>query len=206
MVVPVDLNAIIYKNAKTLAAFHQVVRQKFLDFKIFTSEIRIYGNCTCAFQLNNSEAAEKYTVKAKEIETAINAVLWDNSSGVWYDYDLKEGTLRRAFYPSNIFPLWAGVPIPGNNQTSAAIRIIEYLLNAGALIWDGGIPTSLVNTTQQWDFPNAWPPLQHLFVESLDTLDYGPAQELAFDTAQKWVASNYLAYKKYNNTMYEKVS
>ena len=29
------------------------------------------------------------------------------------------------------------------------------------------MPTSLVNTTQQWDFPNAWPPLQMVMIEAL---------------------------------------
>ena len=27
------------------------------------------------------------------------------------------------------------------------------------LSYPGGIPTSLRNTGEQWDFPNAWPPL-----------------------------------------------
>lgn len=32
------------------------------------------------------------------------------------------------------------------------------------LTYQYGIPTSLRNTGQQWDFPNAWAPLQDLVI------------------------------------------
>ena len=28
----------------------------------------------------------------------------------------------------------------------------------------GGVPTTLENSGQQWDFPNIWPPLEHIIV------------------------------------------
>lgn len=31
--------------------------------------------------------------------------------------------------------------------------------NVGVLNFPGGIPTSLIESGEQWDFPNAWPPL-----------------------------------------------
>lgn len=39
------------------------------------------------------------------------------------------------------------------------------------LIQKGGVMTSLYNSSQQWDAPNAWPPLQYFSVEGLD--NYG---------------------------------
>ena len=41
-------------------------------------------------------------------------------------------------------------------------------LTAG-LIRAGGVLTSLYNTSQQWDSPNAWPCLQFFIVEGLNT-------------------------------------
>jgi len=153
-------------------------------------------------QLNNTASANKYEETAEKIKLAINSVLWDETVGVWLDYDLQEQVGRNQFYSSNIFPLWAGI---GCNDSSTVQKVLNYLQSSQALNWEGGIPTSLVNSSQQWDFPNAWPPLQHLFVEALDNSGYGPAKDVAFDTAQKWVANNYLTYKRYNNTMFEKV-
>lgn len=36
---------------------------------------------------------------------------------------------------------------------------------SGALRYPGGIPTSLKESGQQWDYPNAWPPLQHMLID-----------------------------------------
>lgn len=42
------------------------------------------------------------------------------------------------------------------------------LQKAGAFNYPGGIPTSLVKeTNEQWDFPNGFPPLQHLIIEGM---------------------------------------
>lgn len=35
------------------------------------------------------------------------------------------------------------------------------------LIQDAGIATSLNNSGQQWDYPNAWAPLQSMMVDAL---------------------------------------
>ena len=34
--------------------------------------------------------------------------------------------------------------------------------------------TSLYNTSQQWDAPNAWPPLQYFVIEGLNNYGGGP--------------------------------
>jgi alpha,alpha-trehalase len=33
--------------------------------------------------------------------------------------------------------------------------------------YPGGIPTSFVNSSQQWDFPNQWPPEIYFIVNGL---------------------------------------
>ena len=70
--------------------------------------------------------------------------------------------------------------------------------------YPGGVPTSKKNTSEQWDYPNAWPPLQQMLIEALDNSDLKEAEQIAFDLAQKWTLTNYLAYKE-NKVMYEKV-
>ena len=70
--------------------------------------------------------------------------------------------------------------------------------------YPGGVPTSKKDTGEQWDYPNAWPPLQQMLIEALDNSDLKEAKQIAFDLAQKWTLTNYLAYKE-NKVMYEKV-
>ena len=44
----------------------------------------------------------------------------------------------------------------------------------------GGVAASLQHTGLQWDFPNAWPPLQHALVEALEDAGApGPARKIA---------------------------
>ena len=69
-----------------------------------------------------------------------------------------------------------------------------------------GVPTSLENSGQQWDFPNAWPPLQHVLVESLNQMGTEKAGRLAYSLAQKWIDTNYLSYMEARpHAMFEKV-
>ncbi len=40
-------------------------------------------------------------------------------------------------------------------------------LQSSGLVRVGGVATTLEVTQQQWDFPNAWPPCQHLLIVGL---------------------------------------
>ena len=42
----------------------------------------------------------------------------------------------------------------------------------------GGIVTTLNNNTQQWDFPNAWAPLQWMILEGLESAQYDSYSDL----------------------------
>jgi len=42
-----------------------------------------------------------------------------------------------------------------------------------------GVMTTTEHTGQQWDAPNAWPPLQHIVIESLSHTDCPKAHDLA---------------------------
>ena len=49
--------------------------------------------------------------------------------------------------------------------------VVSALLQSG-LIMEGGVVTTLNNNTQQWDFPNAWAPLQWMLVEGIASARY----------------------------------
>jgi len=63
----------------------------------------------------------------------------------------------------------------------------------------------MLHTGQQWDFPNGWPPLQHLLVVGLENTAEPKAQALALKLAKKWLLNNYKAYEEtMPNAMFEK--
>lgn len=71
---------------------------------------------------------------------------------------MKRGEQRRGFYPTGAMPLLAkcGVPkstVGGAVDEHVLARYIVYLKSLGVLDYPGGIPTSLKESGQQWDFP-----------------------------------------------------
>ncbi|KAL3289895.1 hypothetical protein HHI36_023284 [Cryptolaemus montrouzieri] len=167
-IIPVDLNAFLYWNAMLLGDFNKV--------------------------LNNEERSKYYYEIAKEWMDAVTAVLWHDEVGAWLDYDMSNNVKRDYFYPTNIVPLWTGCY--NSTQTEKITRLVmKYLHNKHIMNNPGGIPTTMKHTGEQWDYPNAWPPLQHMMVVSLNGTGDKAAQRLAYEIAQKWIRSNYKAFK-----------
>ena len=74
----------------------------------------------------------------------------------------------------------------------------------GVLDYPGGVPTSLLNTAEQWDYPNAWPPLQEIVIQTLAASSVTEAREYALKLAQNWTLTNWKGYLE-TNIMFEKV-
>lgn len=61
------------------------------------------------------------------------------------------------------------------------------------------------NSTQQWDFPNCWAPLQAFAIHGLDNTGNPEAKKIAFNLAQAWIRTTYEGWRNATE-MYEKVS
>ncbi|XP_050527394.1 trehalase [Daktulosphaira vitifoliae] len=171
-IIPVELNALIYWNAKILSDFYR--------------------------DLNVPEKVLKYeNIGYKWIE-AVTAILWHEEVGAWLDYDMLNEIKRDYFYPTNISPLWTGCYDSKKTEYFVS-RSLKYLEKTQIMNNLGGIPTTLEHSGEQWDYPNAWPPLQYIMVMSLDASGDSWAQDLAFEIAERWVRSN---FKAFNETRY----
>ncbi|XP_034556589.1 trehalase [Notolabrus celidotus] len=172
-IVPTDLNALLCLSEKTLASFHRI--------------------------LGDGDSAAQYEQAAARRLQAIEAVLWDAERGAWFDFNLVTNSKHFEFYPSNMAPVWAQC----YSQPAMGEKAVQYLKRSGALQFPNGVPTSLRESGQQWDYPNAWPPLQHMLIHGLSQLPSEEAKQLASDLAQRWIKTNWLAYEKYDG-MFEK--
>ncbi|XP_029340944.1 trehalase-like [Acyrthosiphon pisum] len=175
-IIPVELNALLYWNAKILSDFYR--------------------------EMNNSVKALIYESISLEWEEAVTAVLWDEEVGAWLDFDIINNIRRNYFYPTNISPLWTGC-YAKNNTDYLVTRVLNYLNKSEILNTAGGIPTTLRETDQQWDQPNAWPPLQYIVVMGLENTGHKGAKQMASKIAYKWLCTNYVPYYNYTK-MYEK--
>uniref|UniRef100_A0A667XGR6 Trehalase n=1 Tax=Myripristis murdjan TaxID=586833 RepID=A0A667XGR6_9TELE len=166
-ILPTDLNSLLCRNEKKLASFHRI--------------------------LGDGDSAALYDQAAARRLEAIEAVLWDAERGAWFDYNLVTHSSHFEFYPSNLAPIWAEC----FSQPAMGEKAVQYLKDSGALRFPNGVPTSLRESGQQWDYPNAWPPLQHMLIDGKN------AKQVAFDLAQRWIKTNWMAYVKYE-AMFEK--
>lgn len=151
----------------------------------------------------NQKKWKNYSENWQRRQTAISNVLWNPAKGVWQDLDIGADSHRDYFYASNILPLFASCK--GKNETRTENTVLSYLQNSGVLQYEGGFPTSLDTTGQQWDFPNGWPPLQHMAIWGMSQSQNQQLKTEAFSLANKWIISNWIAWNRSRN-MYEKYS
>lgn len=169
---------------------------------IFAAALELVGDFRN--RLKDRREAQKWWSLAKYWRSAIETVMWDPVDGVWYDYDADARSPRKYFYPSCATPLWAGA-VEQYDAPKYAERLLKYLRSSGALDYPGGVPASVLHSGEQWDYPNAWPPLQSILIGGLENSGYKEAQELAQELATTWLRANYIGYSLWHK-MFEKYS
>ncbi|GBF87739.1 trehalase-like [Raphidocelis subcapitata] len=99
-------------------------------------------------------------------------------------------SLNPAAFASNYVPLWAGLTA-GDEGTGA--RVVASL-EASGLVQPGGVAASLAGTGQQWDWPNGWPPLQHMLTDGAAANGGEAGRRFARRLARAWVRSSHAAF------------
>ncbi|XP_004245478.1 probable trehalase isoform X2 [Solanum lycopersicum] len=185
-ILPVDLNAFLLKMELDIAFLANLVGE--------------------------SSTASHFTEAAQNRQKAINCIFWNAEMGQWLDYWLSNSETSEDIYKwedlhqnkksfaSNFVPLWTENSCSDNNIKTQ--KVVQSLMSSG-LLQPAGIAMTLSNTGQQWDFPNGWPPLQHIIIEGLLKSGLEEARTLAKDIAIRWLRTNYVTYKK-TGAMYEK--
>jgi alpha,alpha-trehalase len=90
---------------------------------------------------------------------AIDRYLWDETSGLYFDWDFEAGARRPYPFATTFWPLWAGLASP---TQAARVRANLPLFERA-----GGLLTSTRVSGNQWDAPFGWAPLQLFAVRGL---------------------------------------
>lgn len=91
-----------------------------------------------------------------------------------------------------------------NDRATLSEKVLRYVNETGLDKYPGGVPNTLADTNEQWDYPNVWPPMQYVMIEAMRNLGSKRSNDLAFSWAQRWVRSNFIAYQR-TQAMFEKV-
>jgi alpha,alpha-trehalase len=111
-------------------------------------------------ELGQPVEARDWAAAATQRAKRIRALLWDQATGLFFDYDFERGQRRAYPFATTFFPLWVGVATPDQAQRVAAVAL-------PLLLRRGGLMTSTNVSGQQWDAPFGWAPLQLAAVEGL---------------------------------------
>uniref|UniRef100_H3GYW6 Trehalase n=1 Tax=Phytophthora ramorum TaxID=164328 RepID=H3GYW6_PHYRM len=173
-VVPVDLNAIMYRVECNLMEFNR--------------------------HLGSHERAQFFERAAARRSEAIDAILWSEKHHSWKDYDLETDTHSSIVSVSDYTPLWAKA---FNSTDIDRLKKVVASLKNSDLLQVGGVQTTTMFSGQQWDSPNAWPPEQDIIVEGLLAINTTESYALARELSQTWTHASLTAWKQ-TGLMFEK--
>ncbi len=102
----------------------------------------------------------------------------------WNDFNVTSMEQITSYGPpdsvsiSSYIPLWAGL-LSANDSNTALQQSVLSSLESSNLIQEAGVLTTTIPSGQQWDSPNAWPPLVLLTIEGLRRMTIPEAHTLA---------------------------
>ncbi|MGD0584057.1 MAG: alpha,alpha-trehalase TreF [Bacteroidales bacterium] len=130
--------------------------------------------------------AKGFKDKSEKRRNALVKYCWNKEKGFFMDYNFRRKRQTDIFSLAGAFPLF--FRIATREQALLAAGKIK-----NSFLKQGGVVSTLHKTTQQWDYPNGWAPLQWITIAGLR--NYGE-NELAGKIKARWLALNELIYKK----------
>ncbi len=135
-----------------------------LNSLLFGLEEAIGSGCA---KVHDAACAAEFAHRATMRRAAVNRYLWDSAGGVFRDYRWVQRAQVPRISAATLYPLF--VALASQAQAAAvAATVSRDLLKAG------GIVTTPLETGQQWDAPNGWPPLQWIGVSGLRRYSVSP--------------------------------
>ncbi|MDA9773468.1 alpha,alpha-trehalase TreF [Saprospiraceae bacterium] len=132
----------------------------------------------------SSDFAKELSASMKTRKDFMNEICW-NSDGSYEDYNWKTKQQTGKKSLAMMYPLFFNM-VPQEKADAVAKYIETNFLKPG------GVVSTLYNTSQQWDAPNGWAPLQWMTVEGLR--NYGH-DTLADKIATRWISINEKVYQ-----------
>lgn len=121
------------------------------------------------------------TVRAQQIQTTF----WNDETGFFHDFDAVANQQTPMLTLAGVFPLFVNLATPRQ-----AARIHERL--KADFLQPGGWVTTLQQSSQQWDWPNGWAPLQWIVYQGLTNYGFTETACLGRD---RWLALNDNVFK-----------
>jgi alpha,alpha-trehalase len=154
---PICLNALLYKYERDLAFITAT--------------------------LNHPADAIVWSTTAGDRLHAINSLMWDDATGLYYDYNLRTSQRSTYHYVTTYYALWAGIASPAKAaRMAAALPLFDHT---------GGLAMSTFISGEQWDEPFGWAPTNWLATVGLARYGYTAEAQRIARAFTSTVAKNY---------------
>ncbi|KAH0472136.1 MAG: hypothetical protein KVP17_004196 [Porospora cf. gigantea B] len=159
--VPVDLNTILAANERTLARFlHDVDPQQAAFFE--------------------QAFAERVL--------ALESLFWDDEAHHYWDIFTSGRPKRGVQSVANYYPLYFKTYSATTDGQVRDEMLAQSLAQNGFLSQPIAAPATMTKTSrEQWDWPNDWPPLNHMLVFGLTSSNSERCRALGNKLAVRWV-------------------
>lgn len=148
---------------------------------------RMYN--TAEHKLKNEIYKERFELRLG----LIRDLFWSKEENFFFDLNFKKKKLSKIYSLAGMFPLYFG--FAESHQAEKAAYIIENIF-----LKEGGLLTTPYHTSQQWDAPNGWAPLQWISIIGLRNYGF---HQLADKIKARWLRLNESVFEK-TGRMFEK--
>lgn len=128
----------------------------------------------------DQKQAKAYADLATVRKRTMRTLNWDEELNFYTDYDFKAGKSAANPTLAGTFAMYFGIATLG--QAEEMVKMIR-----NDFLKEGGLVTTLTNSGQQWDAPNAWAPLQWMAIQGLRNYD---EEQLAAVIKWRWINLN----------------
>jgi len=137
------------------------------------------------YKLQGDKAHEAlFRLKAQVRKYALLKYCWSEKDQYFYDYDFVARNMTYIPTIAAVFPLY--FEMANADHAAGVAKNVE-----AQFLQPGGVITTIRNTTQQWDFPNGWAPLQWMAIKGLNKYNY---TDLSRTIQKNWMDLNVAVY------------
>eukprot|EP00920_Eleutheroschizon_duboscqi_P007398 GHVT01016922.1.p1 GENE.GHVT01016922.1~~GHVT01016922.1.p1 ORF type:complete len:673 (+),score=108.98 GHVT01016922.1:262-2280(+) len=166
-VLPVDLNSLMYLMEIRLAEWTSLLAIGEGPLPVFPPGQQ---EATCSIHPASSAAYRQAAARRKE---AMQTLMFDGPTHTWRDYLLAERRQSAVLSAAGIWPLWAGLM----DEQPEELQACAHAFTLNERLWTPkGIACTTEATGQQWDFPNTWPPIAQIVLETFLTKPVRPEE------------------------------
>ncbi len=182
----VDLNSLLYKYEKDIEF---IIKEYFDDSFTYSKNITY----------KSSFWRKKSLIRKK----LINKYLWDNTKGVFFDYNFEKSQLTGFESATSFYTMWSKLAEKKQAQ-SLVNNLLPHLEAPGGILSTSKKSCGKISSTRpqrQWDYPFGWAPHQIIIWKALSNYGYSNICERL---AYKWLYTITKNAVDYNGTIPEK--